>query len=98
MDEKKDNSTNSFDEYRAKMHPEQEEGRSVVPTPKKSVAYAFGIFMILVYVGVGVLMLINYFKWGESWTAMRYIVGVMLIIYGIYRGYRQFSGTDYYSK
>lgn len=98
MDEKNDKSSQSFEEYRSKMHPEEQEGRSVVPTPKKSVAIAFGIFMIFVYVGVGVLMLINFFKWGDSWTAMRWIVGVVLIIYGIFRGYRQFVGTDYYSK
>lgn len=80
------------------MHPQQEEGRSVMPTPKKAVAIAFGIFMIFVYVGVGVLLLINFFNWGESWTVMRYIVGIVLIIYGIFRGVRQFLGTDYYSK
>lgn len=88
----------SFDEYRRKMHSEETPGRPVVPSPKKSIAIAFGIFMILVYVGVGVLMLINFFQWGDSWTWMRWVLGIVLIIYGIFRGYRQFTGADYYSK
>lgn len=85
------NSTNNFDEYRRKMHPEQEEGRAVAPTPKGAVALGFGIFMVIVYVGVGILFLINFFQWDESWTVMRYILGVVLIIYGIYRCYRSFA-------
>lgn len=98
MDKNQTPNTNDFEAYREKMHPQQEEGRSVVPTPKKAVAVAFGIFMIFVYVGVGVLLLINYFNWTEGWTVPRYIVGIMLIIYGVFRGIRQFTGTDYYSK
>ncbi len=98
MDKNVDKTTSNFDAYREKMHPREEEGRSVVPTPKKAVALAFGIFMIIVYVGVGVLLLINFFNWSEGWTAARYIVGIMLIIYGIFRGVRQFLGIGCYSK
>ncbi len=87
--------TNEFDDYRRKMHPEQEEGRSVVPTPKKAVAIGFGIFMVIVYVGVGILFLINFFQWDSSFTVMRYILGVVLIIYGIYRCYREFSNRGH---
>lgn len=54
----------------------------------------FGILMIVLYVGVGVLLLINFFKWTESWDACRYIIGVVLIIYGFWRAYRQFKGID----
>lgn len=98
MEKKVDNSSSSFDAYREKMHPAEEEGRSVVPAPKKAVALAFGIFMIIVYVGVGVLLLINFFNWSDGWTAARYIVGILLIIYGVFRGIRQFLGIGYYSK
>lgn len=84
-------STGDFEEYRRKMHPEQEEGRSVVPTSQRAVAIGFGIFMVIVYVGVGILFLINFFKWDDSFTVMRYILGIVLIIYGIYRCYREFA-------
>ncbi|MCC8117368.1 MAG: hypothetical protein LIP09_01275 [Bacteroidales bacterium] len=98
MKQDKDNA--EFDEYRRKMHREDEEesGRPVVPAPKRPVAIAFGIFMILVYVGVGVLLIINVFRWEPSWDWARWVVGFLLIIYGIFRGYRMFVGNDYYGK
>lgn len=54
----------------------------------------FGIIMIIVYVGMGVLLLINFFNWGGDWAWTRYIVGVVLVIYGIWRAYRQVKGID----
>lgn len=54
----------------------------------------FGIIMIIVYVGMGVLLLINFFNWQCDWAWTRYIVGVVLIIYGIWRAYRQVTGID----
>lgn len=54
----------------------------------------FGIIMIIVYVGMGVLLLINFFNWQSDWAWTRYIVGVVLIIYGIWRAYRQVTGID----
>lgn len=86
-----------FDEYRRQMHPEEEPGRSVVPTPRKAVAIGFGIFMIILYVGVGVLLLINFFKW-ETMAWARYFIGILLIVYGIFRAYRQIRGSDYYGN
>lgn len=94
MDNKETRNNSEFEEYRQKMHRNEEEGRSVVPSPKKAVAIAFGIFMILVYVGVGVLLIINFFNWDESFTWVRYVLGVLLIIYGIFRAYRQYVGAE----
>ncbi|MDE5629234.1 MAG: hypothetical protein K2I69_06700 [Muribaculaceae bacterium] len=54
----------------------------------------FGIIMIIIYVGMGVLLLINFFGWDADWAAARYIVGVMLVIYGVWRAYRQIKGID----
>ncbi len=54
----------------------------------------FGIIMIIVYVGMGVLLLINFFNWGGDWAWTRYIVGIVLIIYGFWRAYRQVKGID----
>lgn len=54
----------------------------------------FGIIMVIVYVGMGILLLINYFGWEGGWAWTRYLVGIMLIIYGAWRAYRQIKGID----
>jgi len=100
MDDKANGKNNAeFDEYRRRMHGDEneEEGRSVVPSPSRSVGIAFGIFMVIVYVGVGVLLLINYFNW-TSLDLVRYVLGILLIIYGVFRGYRMFIGSGPYQK
>lgn len=59
------------------------------------VMYAvFGIIMIIVYVGMGVLLLINFFGWDPAWAWARYVTGGLLIVYGIWRAYRQVKGID----
>ncbi len=62
--------------------------------PNTVMRVVFGIIMIIVYVGMGVLLLINYFNWGGDWAWTRYVVGVALILYGIYRAWRQYKGVD----
>lgn len=95
----KKNESTDFEEYRRKMHDgESEGGRPVVPAPKRPLALAFGIFMVLVYLAVGVLFLVNFFKWDDNFTWVRYVLGILLIVYGVFRGYRQFVGADYYNK
>lgn len=60
-----------------------------------SVARAiFGIIMIIVYVGMGVLLLINFFDWGSGWNWLRWGGGILFILYGIWRAIRQFMGID----
>ena len=54
----------------------------------------FGLIMIIVYVGMGVLLLINFFGWGGDWAWTRYVVGIVLILYGIWRAYRQVKDID----
>lgn len=53
----------------------------------------FGILMVFIYLGMGGLMLINFFNWSEP--ALYYTIGGLLVVYGIYRGYRQYKGLDY---
>lgn len=89
--ESKTNKT--FEQYRAEMHPEKEEGREVVPSPSKAVALGFAIFMIIVYIGMGVLLFINFFNWDAQWTWARILVGVILVLYGIFRAYRYMINT-----
>ena len=55
----------------------------------------FGIFMIIIYVGMGVLLLCNFFNWESgAWDWLRWTGGCVLIVYGIWRAYRQFAGID----
>jgi cytochrome c biogenesis protein CcdA len=62
--------------------------------PASMLRMIYGIFMVIVYVGMGILLLINFFGWDTDWAWTRYIVGVVLIIYGFWRGYRQYAGID----
>ncbi|MDE6099204.1 MAG: hypothetical protein K2L80_02650 [Muribaculaceae bacterium] len=84
----------SFQEYRERVHA-NDRART---QPHKIIRAFFGIFMVILYVGMGILLLMNMFNWSSDWTWCRYIVGIALIAYGIFRGYRQYSGTDYYNS
>lgn len=52
----------------------------------------FGIFMILVYVGVGLLFIFDVFKIDN--TAISASVGGVLCAYGVWRGYRLWRGSN----
>ena len=70
----------------------QENSRRSTPQIMRNV---FGIIMIVVYVGMGVLLLCNFFSWMDNgWSWLRWTGGFMLIIYGVWRAYRQFKGID----
>lgn len=54
-----------------------------------------GIVMICVYIAMGVLFFCNFFGWieyGGVWKVLNYVCGVVLVLYGIYRGYRLYKG------
>lgn len=59
----------------------------------KSARIIFGIFMILVYVGMGALFLLGFFKQILPETIGN-IVGVILCVYGVWRGYRLYKGMN----
>lgn len=85
---------NEYD-YNNKPSEEHDSRRSTSGTGTPAVMRSiFGIIMIIVYVGMGVLLLINYFGWEGDWAWTRYVVGVMLIIYGVWRAFRQIKGID----
>ena len=58
----------------------QENGDDTGSKANRIMRSIFGIIMIVIYVGMGVLLLINYFNWGGDWAWTRYVVGVVLII------------------
>lgn len=56
----------------------------------------FGLFMVIVYLGMAYLMFINFFDWNTSLTWFRYVLAVVFMLYGVYRCYCQVTGVDYY--
>lgn len=64
---------------------------SGVPSTRTLLGLCFGIFMVIIYVGMGVLLIINFFDWSADWAWTRWVVGIVLIIYGIFRGWRQYK-------
>lgn len=55
----------------------------------------FGIIMIVIYIGVGILFFTGFFQplYG-SWEWVRWVAGGIFTVYGIWRAYRQFTGID----
>lgn len=64
--------------------------RRSMPSTSGILGLVFGIFMFLVYEGMGVLMFINFFGWRGDWEWTRWILGVVFVLYGIFRGFRTF--------
>ena len=64
--------------------------RNSKPTTNGILGVAFGIFMVIVYIGMGVLLFDNYFNWTGDWEWTRWVVGAVLIVYGIFHGYRTY--------
>lgn len=64
----------------------------------QTVKMLFGIFMVLVYLGVAVLMAINFFDWADTplWNAVRWFFAAIFAAYGLYRGYREIKGEHTY--
>lgn len=52
----------------------------------------FGIFMVLVYVAVGMLFIFDVFNIDN--TAISATVGGILCAYGVWRGYRLYKGMN----
>lgn len=62
------------------------------PGAPKAMRLWFGIFMVLIYIGVGLLFFFDVFSIDSN--AISYTVGAMLILYGIFRGYRLYKGSN----
>lgn len=58
----------------------------------------FGIFMVIVYLGMAYLLAVNFFDWSTTpmWNAVRWGMALIFGLYGVYRCYRQITGIDYY--
>ncbi|MBD5299430.1 MAG: hypothetical protein HDS22_05615 [Bacteroides sp.] len=52
----------------------------------------FGIFMVIVYVAVGMLFIFDVFNIDN--VAISAVVGGILCVYGVWRGYRLYKGMN----
>lgn len=89
MSTKLDFEENGNSQYNPMQRPERK--KSNLPSTKQILGVTFGIFMVIVYVGMGVLLMINFFNWQNDWAWTRWPVGVILVIYGIFRGWRTYK-------
>lgn len=62
------------------------------PQAPKGMRIIFGIFMVLVYLIVGILFILDIFNIDNQTISI--IVGSVLIVYGIWRGYRLYVGRQ----
>ncbi len=79
------------------MRPPRRRSASSFLSTRKLLGLVFGIFMFIVYEGMGILMFINFFNWNTEWAWTRWVVGVVFMIYGFFRAYRTYkdlSRTD----
>lgn len=67
----------------------QRENRPMAP---KGARIGFGIFMVLIYVGVGLLFIFNVFDIMNR--ALSAVIGGLLCAYGVWRGYRLYIGSN----
>lgn len=83
--------TNKMSDLNENNTPRRQPSRRSMPSVKTLLGLTFGIFMVIIYVGMGVLLMINFFNWTPAWDWARWIVGPVLVIYGFYRGWRQYK-------
>ena len=58
----------------------------------------FGFFMVLIYLGMAVVMALNLMQWSNTpqWTAIRWLIAIVLGAYGLFRCYREINGDHSY--
>lgn len=63
------------------------------PQTPKGARLAFGIIMVLIYVGVGLLFIFQILPFFNS-AVLGYILGGLLCAYGVFRGYLLYKGRN----
>lgn len=63
-------------------------------TTPKSMRLWFGVFMVMFYVGVGLLLIIANQTFTLFTTTLSIIVGASLCAYGVFRAYRLYKGLQ----
>lgn len=55
---------------------------------KKKIVFVFGIFMVLIYMGMAFLLIFSPIFTKNYSDTFRYIIGALFFLYGLFRGYR----------
>lgn len=64
------------------------------PTAPKGARVVFGILMVCVYIGVGLMFIFNVFGSIIDNINISYVIGGILCVYGVWRGYRLYRGWN----
>lgn len=62
---------------------------------KDKILYVFGLLMMLVYWGMAVLLIWSPLFTGRIQPVYRYVLGIIFLVYGIFRAYRQIKRGKY---
>lgn len=62
------------------------------PQSPKGARLAFGIIMVLIYIGVGLLFILQILPFFNS-AVLGYILGGLLCAYGVFRAYALYRGN-----
>lgn len=62
------------------------------PQAPKGARLVFGVFMVLIYIGVGILFFLDVFQIDNM--TVNIIIGTLLCIYGVFRAYRLYKGVN----
>lgn len=58
----------------------------------------FAVFMALVFVFVGLMLIFNWFNViydpATIWKILRFVGGPIFVLYGLYRGYKFYKGSN----
>lgn len=69
-----------------------EGNKNYQPETPKGARLAFGILMVIVYIGVGLLFIFDIFNIDNMTVSI--VVGALLCLYGIWRGVRLYKGWN----
>lgn len=65
---------------------------NVIQGPSSTFALVTGIIMTVIYLGMAFLLLFTTLFIGKVPEWVRYMMGVVFVAYGIFRGYRVYKG------
>lgn len=65
---------------------------NVIQVPSSTFALVTGIIMTVIYLGMAFLLLFTTLFIGKVPEWVRYMMGVVFVVYGIFRGYRVYKG------
>lgn len=65
---------------------------NVIQGPSSTFALVTGIIMTVIYLGMAFLLLFTTLFIGKVPEWVRYMMGVVFVVYGIFRGYRVYKG------